>query len=518
MAIRRWPGPVGAPTVLLLHGWTATSDLNWFPSYDALAERYQLIAFDHRGHGTGLRSRRPFRLADCADDAEVLLDALGIDKAIIVGYSMGGAVAQLVWQRHRDRVAGLVLCSTASSFSNSFNEQLQFLGLTGLAALSRLTPEVMRTRLAEQFLTKRSEQGWQQWAVDELKGHDWVKLLEAGQAIGNFSSAEWIGDVDVPTSLVITEGDQTVRTWRQKELAAKLDHAVAFTLPGNHNVCVTGADRFVPILRDAIDHVALRIAAPDALPATVTTLVEQLTQIRGVKAVGLGGSRAVAGTATSDWDLGVYVNSRFNVDALAPMVGEVHPPGSWGRLMNGGAWIDRGGLRIDVLLRDIATVTHWTDEARVGRFEIDGLPGYSAGVPTYVLPAEVARNRWLHGSIDAHDVPSALQNNGPAIWRWRRDFSMKYAMKHAERGDTAAMLSQATRACLEEAHARALERRVWVINERDLLTMTGLDSVNDRFRRLDTDPTASRQWLTDLRSLLAADLPNRRELSSTSDD
>jgi hypothetical protein len=214
----------------------------------------------------------------------------------------------------------------------------------------------------------------------------------------------------------------------------------------------------------------------------------------------------------------VYVNGRFNVDALARVVGELHPPGSWGRLMNGGAWLDRGGLRIDVLLRDMATVTHWTDEALAGRFEIDGLPGYSAGVPTYLLPAEVARNRWLHGSIAAHDVPDALQRNGPKTWRWRRDFSMQHAAKHGQRGDIATMLSHATRACLEEGHARALERRVWVVNERDLLAMTGLDTVNDRFRRLDADPAACRQWLNELGAVLARDEVTRREFSSSSDD
>jgi hypothetical protein len=411
-------------------------------------------------------------------------------------------VAQLVWHRHRDRVAGLVLCSTASSFSTSFNEQLQFLGLTGLAALSRLTPEVMRTRLAEQFLSKRTEQGWQQWAVDELKGHDWVKLLEAGQAIGNFSSAEWISDVDVPTSLVITEGDLTVRTWRQHELAAKLDQAVAFALPGTHNVCVTGADRFVPILVNAVNHVADRMANPDALPRAVNELVTELSAVRGVQAIGLGGSRAVAGTATSDWDLGVYVNGRCDLKALTKIVGDLHPPGSWGRLMNGGAWIERGGLRIDVLLRDVKAVAQWTDEAIAGRFEIDGLPGYSAGIPTTVLPAEVARNRWLYGSLDAIDVPEALQQLGPVRWRFNRDFSLRHAASHAARGDVPTMLAHAMRASLEEAHARALERRLWVVNEKGLLATTGLDGITERVRRFDAEPSSLRLWLGELTAVL----------------
>ena len=48
--------PPGAPTLLLLHGWTATADLNWFTSYEALGRHYGVVALDHRGHGRGIRS------------------------------------------------------------------------------------------------------------------------------------------------------------------------------------------------------------------------------------------------------------------------------------------------------------------------------------------------------------------------------------------------------------------------------------------------------------------------------
>ncbi len=98
---RRPAGPPGAPTLLLLHGWTANSALNWYPSYETLSRRFDVVAIDHRGHGRGIRSRRRFRLEDCADDAVALADALGIDRFVPVGYSMGGPVAQLIWRRHR---------------------------------------------------------------------------------------------------------------------------------------------------------------------------------------------------------------------------------------------------------------------------------------------------------------------------------------------------------------------------------------------------------------------------------
>ncbi len=91
-----------APTVLLLHGWTASSDLQFFTAYEALAERYSFVGIDHRGHGRGLRSPTPFQLEDAADDAAAVIRELGIAPVVAVGYSMGGPISLHLARRHRD--------------------------------------------------------------------------------------------------------------------------------------------------------------------------------------------------------------------------------------------------------------------------------------------------------------------------------------------------------------------------------------------------------------------------------
>ena len=149
------PGPPGAPTILLLHGWTASADLNWFACYAPLARHYRVLAIDHRGHGRGIRTRARFRLADCADDAAALIDQLGTGPVIAVGYSMGGPIAQLLWHRHRDKVAGLVLCATTDRFSSGTREGRAWLGgLQMMARMARLTPDVVLQSLSRRVLSR----------------------------------------------------------------------------------------------------------------------------------------------------------------------------------------------------------------------------------------------------------------------------------------------------------------------------------------------------------------------------
>ena len=138
--VRELAGPPGAPAVMLLHGWSATADLNWFACFEPLARHFRVIALDHRGHGRGLRALTPFRLEHCADDVATLADVLGLGRYLAVGYSMGGPIAQLLWKRHPELVSGLVLCATSTHFSANLRERLVFGAASGTSAVAGLVP------------------------------------------------------------------------------------------------------------------------------------------------------------------------------------------------------------------------------------------------------------------------------------------------------------------------------------------------------------------------------------------
>lgn len=250
--------PPGAPTILLLHGWTATADLNWYSSYSALEGKYGLVALDHRGHGRGIRSKTPFRLTDCADDAVALLDELGIEKVIAVGYSMGGPIAQLIWRRHPGRVMGLVLCATAASFSTTKQDHVRFAAIGTLAQAARVIPRALRQLIGSQLLTGKSGKDLRQWAVGELRRHDPLKLIQAGHRIGLFDSRRWLRTIDVPVSAVVTTEDEVVSVSRQREMLEVIPGATSYEIVGSHTVCVGQPEAFRKSLLSAISDVVGR--------------------------------------------------------------------------------------------------------------------------------------------------------------------------------------------------------------------------------------------------------------------
>jgi hypothetical protein len=205
-----------------------------------------------------------------------------------------------------------------------------------------------------------------------------------------------------------------------------------------------------------------------------------LAGVPGVVAVVLGGSRA-AGTHDdrSDWDFGLYYEKRLDDDAIARLghPGQVFPPGAWSPLMDGGAWLEIDGTKVDVIYREVGAVRHWIAEAAAGRFTVELLGGFIAGFPSTVLVGEAAIAQPMRGALpfERPTYPDALRQAAPARWRERRDFSLLYEAMHTQRGDALLATAMRARAAVEEAHALMAERAEWVLNEKGLLARAGVN-------------------------------------------
>jgi pimeloyl-ACP methyl ester carboxylesterase len=98
----------GAPALVFLHYWGGSSR-TWRYVVAELGADFRTIAVDQRGWGESEATESGYGLADLADDAQGLVEALGLDRFILVGHSMGGKVAQLLASRRPKGLAGLVL-------------------------------------------------------------------------------------------------------------------------------------------------------------------------------------------------------------------------------------------------------------------------------------------------------------------------------------------------------------------------------------------------------------------------
>lgn len=258
--VRDHPGPDGAPALVLLHGLGATGALNWGRCFPALARHFRVLSLDHRGHGRGLRTRR-FRLTQCADDAAAAAEMLGVKQFIAVGYSMGGPIASLAWRRHPEQVSGLVLCATARHFASRALSRLARASLPAAAVALRMMPTLVHRRATHRMLQSVEHPELRDYVRSELLGHDPATIVQAAEAVTRFSSHDWIGEVDVPTAVVVTQYDELVPAPRQRKLAASIPGAEVFEVAGDHDACVRASD-FVPTLVEACRSVARRALRP----------------------------------------------------------------------------------------------------------------------------------------------------------------------------------------------------------------------------------------------------------------
>lgn len=191
--------------VLLLNGLSRPMD-SW-ASFASAFQHRTVIAFDTPGVGASEIPLVPYSMPMLADIAARVLDAVGIEKADVIGYSHGGAVAQQFAVGHRTRVNRLVLLATAC----------------GIGAVPGHPRDV--TRL---LLTPNRETRWP-------SPHP-VGLLWQIAAISTWSSIPILGRIDAPTLVVCGEHDRAVPPANSRLLAARIRDARLVTVQAGHDL------------------------------------------------------------------------------------------------------------------------------------------------------------------------------------------------------------------------------------------------------------------------------------------
>ncbi|MDI6520225.1 nucleotidyltransferase domain-containing protein [Streptomyces coelicoflavus] len=237
------------------------------------------------------------------------------------------------------------------------------------------------------------------------------------------------------------------------------------------------------------------------------TTADRLAALPAVRAVTLGGSRA-QGThgPDSDWDLAVYYRGAFDPDDLRAVgwEGEISEIGAWGGgVFNGGAWLTIDGRRVDVHYRDLDVVEHEVTEAGAGRFGVEPLMFHLAGIPTYLVVAELAVNKVLRGSLPRPAYPEALRTMAPDRWYGAATATLAYAgAGHAPKGALTQVAGALALATTQTAHAVLAARGEWVTNEKGLVARAGLDGVDALVAALAPEPESLARAVDDCGTLL----------------
>ena len=234
-------------------------------------------------------------------------------------------------------------------------------------------------------------------------------------------------------------------------------------------------------------------------------VASRLADLPAVTAVTLGGSRAEGRHRSgSDWDFSVYYRGHFDPRALRDLgwPGEVSEVGGWSPgVFNGGAWLEVDGRRTDVHYRDLDVVDRELAESAAGRFTIEPLLFHLAGIPSYLVLAELAVKRVLRGELPDPVYPDALRERARSVWRGRAEATFGYARSgYAPYGRLTQCAGLVAQAVAQSAHAALASRGAWVTNEKTLLTRAGLEHVDAFLAAARPDPDSLRALVDQTRA------------------
>lgn len=208
---------------------------------DLLAQHYKVILFDNRDAGETSQSTHPYTIAQMADDAASLLNALGEPKAHVFGVSMGGMIAQHVALSHADKLNKLILgCTAAGGTCSQFGDVSGL--LTGNIVDLLFTPRFIQTHQPElkklvQTTTPFHSQG--------------LVLQRQIQAMNTHDTCDLLDKITAPTLVITGDRDPVIPPQNSAFLAQKIPGAQQVTITdASHGFCFSHPDTTAAALID----------------------------------------------------------------------------------------------------------------------------------------------------------------------------------------------------------------------------------------------------------------------------
>ncbi|MGF1501705.1 MAG: 3-oxoadipate enol-lactonase [Paracoccaceae bacterium] len=232
-------GPPEAPALVFSNS-LGTDFRVWDPLLAHLPAGWRRIRYDKRGHGLSDCPPGPWQIADHVADLEGLLAALGVERAVVIGLSVGGLIAQMLAHRHPERVRALVLCDTAARIGTEalWSERMAKIEAGGIPAIS--------ADILTRWFTAKTR-------ADATRLAPWRNMLERTTAAGYLETCRALRDCDhramtaelrLPCLAVAGEADGSTPPELVRETAA--------LIPGSRFEVIRGAGHIPCVEQPAV--------------------------------------------------------------------------------------------------------------------------------------------------------------------------------------------------------------------------------------------------------------------------
>ena len=213
----------------------------WALQAPVLAKHFRVITYDNRGAGRSSAPDRPYSIPQMAEDAIALLDSLGIDRAHVLGFSMGGYVAQELAIAHAARVEKLILLATAPSIDGYGRAVVRNLIDIRRSNMSR--EQVVRVTSALIYSPEMldDDDRYERAILNNVNnpyGQSDVGFLRQAEAILSFDAKDRVAQIKNQTLVAVGKDDILVPPRNSERLAKLLPAATLKVMSGGHIGCV----------------------------------------------------------------------------------------------------------------------------------------------------------------------------------------------------------------------------------------------------------------------------------------
>ncbi len=214
----------GEETIILIHGWTG-NHTRWGKIGEMLMDRYRVVDIDLRGHGwSDKREGMDYSFSSHVLDLDGIFETLDVEKAILAGHSMGGMIAQYYTLTFPQKVSKLMLLGTSACVANDEKKKNKI--LLG----SFLFTHAFEVALAIKDRYKKEHPDLYPDVNDATLRPCRDAAAKGLEAVANHDIRERVKSITVPTLIIASEDDQTVKYDRASELASLIPGSRLVTL------------------------------------------------------------------------------------------------------------------------------------------------------------------------------------------------------------------------------------------------------------------------------------------------